>query len=277
MPKLKDDREKWGRVIFQVKMIDDGLEFDSECGQYAHMGVLCCHVLRVILWCVIFVFQFGLWPDWWTIFPYLTGDGLPTCERYIGKTHLKRWMRGARDLLPGNLVQYHRDHLRKRSFTYRHSTLYMKAMELVRPRDASAEAYDKLYGIFYEAIVTMSSFNKQEMGWDLRIFHQNQTNAVDKATWRQQCNHCRIGQQLSRSKSSVKEQGAGRPSSRRTCFAVYATLRDIRDLPAHSEVMNRKRLGSHQSAVDVVSRTPTDNLLQKNGGGVTGDITEILY
>ena len=64
MPKLKDDREKWGRVIFQVKMIDDGLEFDSECGQYAHMGVLCCHVLRVILWCVIFVFQFGLWPDW---------------------------------------------------------------------------------------------------------------------------------------------------------------------------------------------------------------------
>ena len=58
----------------------------------------------------------------------------------------------------------------------------MKAMELVRPRDASAEAYDKLYGIFYEAIVTMSSFNKQEMGWDLRIFHQNQTNAVDKAT-----------------------------------------------------------------------------------------------
>ena len=41
-------REKWSRVIFQVKRIDDGLEFDCECGQYAHMGILRCHVLKVL-------------------------------------------------------------------------------------------------------------------------------------------------------------------------------------------------------------------------------------
>ena len=42
-------REKWSRVIFQVKRIDDGLEFDCECGLYAHMGILCCHVLKVVV------------------------------------------------------------------------------------------------------------------------------------------------------------------------------------------------------------------------------------
>jgi hypothetical protein len=39
-------REKWSRVVFVVKMLDDGAEFDCECGMFAHMGMLCGHALK---------------------------------------------------------------------------------------------------------------------------------------------------------------------------------------------------------------------------------------
>jgi hypothetical protein len=29
--------EKWSRVVFDVKMLDDGDEFKCECGMFAHM------------------------------------------------------------------------------------------------------------------------------------------------------------------------------------------------------------------------------------------------
>ena len=50
-------REKWSRIIFQVKRIDDGQEFDCECGLYAHMGILCCHVLKVYAYCLCLLWQ----------------------------------------------------------------------------------------------------------------------------------------------------------------------------------------------------------------------------
>jgi hypothetical protein len=42
-----DKREKWSRVRFLVKVRDNREEFECECGQFEHMGMLCCHILRV--------------------------------------------------------------------------------------------------------------------------------------------------------------------------------------------------------------------------------------
>ncbi|KAM3388712.1 hypothetical protein ACQJBY_011074 [Aegilops geniculata] len=41
-------RENWCRVVYKVIMKDDGSEFECECGQFKHMGMLWCHVLRVM-------------------------------------------------------------------------------------------------------------------------------------------------------------------------------------------------------------------------------------
>ena len=40
-------REKWCRVSYKVTVLAGGQEFDYECGQFAHMGLLCSHVLKV--------------------------------------------------------------------------------------------------------------------------------------------------------------------------------------------------------------------------------------
>lgn len=42
-----DKREKWSRVMFMVRMQDNGDHFDCECGLFEHMGMLCAHVLKV--------------------------------------------------------------------------------------------------------------------------------------------------------------------------------------------------------------------------------------
>lgn len=35
-------------VVYEVIVRDEGLEFECECGQFEHTGMLCCHVLRVM-------------------------------------------------------------------------------------------------------------------------------------------------------------------------------------------------------------------------------------
>lgn len=40
-------REKWRRVVFLVKMIDNGAEFEYKCVLFEHMSMLCCHVLKI--------------------------------------------------------------------------------------------------------------------------------------------------------------------------------------------------------------------------------------
>jgi hypothetical protein len=78
----------------------------------------------------------------------------------IPKRHiLKRWTRDARDVLPGHLEVYQNDHASSRSFTYRHSLLYKKSLELVRLGDASAEAYEKLDSLFESNLLIMAPFD----------------------------------------------------------------------------------------------------------------------
>lgn len=41
-------KEKWCRVSYKVTMMEGGDDFDCECGQFAHMGLLRTHVLKVL-------------------------------------------------------------------------------------------------------------------------------------------------------------------------------------------------------------------------------------
>jgi hypothetical protein len=77
----------------------------------------------------------------------------------IPKRHiLKRWTRDARDVLPAHLRHYQRDESKGKPVTYRHSTLYILAMELVRLGDASSEAYEMLVVLFKENLAFMAPF-----------------------------------------------------------------------------------------------------------------------
>ncbi|KAM3213448.1 hypothetical protein ACQJBY_066058 [Aegilops geniculata] len=108
-------REKRSRVVYKVNINEDQPEFTCECGQFEHTGMSCNHILRVM-------------------------EILPV-EEIPAKHILKRWTRDARDIFPQHLAQYQKDNSLNLSSTCRHSTLYMKALEVVRMGDASAEAF----------------------------------------------------------------------------------------------------------------------------------------
>jgi hypothetical protein len=42
-----DRRERWTKVEFEVRVMGKNEEFNCECGQFAHMGMLCGHALKV--------------------------------------------------------------------------------------------------------------------------------------------------------------------------------------------------------------------------------------
>jgi hypothetical protein len=94
---------------------------------------------------------------------YLGIEELP--KRHI----LKRWTRDARDILPDHLRVYQIDQGRTKSFTYCHSRIYKKALELVRLGDASVEAYERLEGLFDNDLAIMALTMKKEMDWGWRI------------------------------------------------------------------------------------------------------------
>uniref|UniRef100_A0ACD5V964 Uncharacterized protein n=1 Tax=Avena sativa TaxID=4498 RepID=A0ACD5V964_AVESA len=72
-------RENWSKVAYEVKMIDNGESFVCECGQFAHTGLLCCHVLKVM--------------------EYVSVTQIP--KKHI----MKRWTRNARDILDSTGAQ----------------------------------------------------------------------------------------------------------------------------------------------------------------------------
>ncbi|KAE8779951.1 putative SWIM protein [Hordeum vulgare] len=118
-----ETREKWHRVVYEVKMIDNGAEFDCECGQFDHMGLLCCHILKVM--------------------DYVGIKEIPS------EHTVKRWTRDARDTLQQT------------------PTLYNEAVELISLGTASAEARDRLIGIFKEAMEIMAPYKEARGGQGL--------------------------------------------------------------------------------------------------------------
>lgn len=134
-------RQKWSRVEFVVKVLGDKEEFNCECGLFAHMGILCGHALKVM--------------------DYVGVTRIPS------KHILKRWTREARDILPEYLRHYQKDEAHGKAVTYRHSSLYILAMELVRLGDASAEAYEKLVTLFKGNFAVMARYDDARDGLGL--------------------------------------------------------------------------------------------------------------
>ena len=78
-------REKWSRVIFHVKRMDDGQEFDCECGQYAHMGNIALPCLKGNFMAGILCFSFPkLFVLRFHVLLDVSGDGLHAREGYPG-------------------------------------------------------------------------------------------------------------------------------------------------------------------------------------------------
>lgn len=128
----KQSTEKWCRVSYKVTVVDGGEEFDCECGQFTHMGLLCSHVLKVL--------------------DFIRIKEIP--RRHI----VKRWTRDVRDILPAHLTHYQKDHAHKNPFSFRHFMMYMHAMELVRMGDTSVEAYEHLVSLFKNCMVEMQPY-----------------------------------------------------------------------------------------------------------------------
>ncbi|VAI72906.1 unnamed protein product [Triticum turgidum subsp. durum] len=107
--------EKWCRVVYKVKVAEEGKELKCECANFEHTGLLCCHSVKV-------------------------HDCL-SIDCILTKHILKGWTKDARDVLPNHLSHLRRDNISLNSVTCRHSNLYTHALEAVRLGDANTEAY----------------------------------------------------------------------------------------------------------------------------------------
>ncbi|XBI26690.1 protein FAR1-RELATED SEQUENCE 5-like isoform X1 [Triticum dicoccoides] len=153
-------REKWSKVEFKIEVNDDKSFFSCECGTFEHSGLVCCHALQVMV-----LFRLSKIP-----------------EKHI----MKRWTRDARDVLPAHLVRYQRDRGPPSSDTFRHHTMYMKALECVLLGDSNVKCYDVFMAMMKEvqaALVPLSS-DKDGMGLAEReqqnqLLVQNEQEALE--------------------------------------------------------------------------------------------------
>lgn len=149
-------REKWSRVVYEVQIQENGEIFECECGLFEHMGMPCCHMLKVM--------------------DFLGYTEIPAV------LILKRWTRDARDVLPSHLQVYQRDHAGSRTMTHRHTTLNVHAMELVRLGDASAEAYEKGMKVIRDGIAALAEYEDHRDGLGREDRPEEPRNAAEKTT-----------------------------------------------------------------------------------------------
>lgn len=68
---------------------------------------------------------------------------------------LKRWTSDARDILPDHLVRYQKDRGQHGFDTFRHNTMYIKALECVRLGDSNVKCYDVFMAMMKEVYTTL--------------------------------------------------------------------------------------------------------------------------
>ncbi|XP_073364965.1 protein FAR1-RELATED SEQUENCE 5 isoform X4 [Aegilops tauschii subsp. strangulata] len=110
-----EKREKWFKCRYEVNVSDNLGYFSCICGLFEHMGMVCCHSLQVM--------------------NVLRLKEIP--PRHI----LKRWSIHGRDNLPDHLKHYQQDMGPPDAPTYRHSALYITALEVVKMGDRNLESY----------------------------------------------------------------------------------------------------------------------------------------
>ncbi|CAM0883873.1 unnamed protein product [Alopecurus aequalis] len=124
------NREPWCKVVYEVKVDEDGELFTCICGNFEHTGMLCFHCLKVMV--------------------HRGVEKIPT------KHILKRWTVDARDVLPSNLVHYQQDRGRPRPLSMRHSRLYLKALELVKMGGSNIASYAAAMDVLVEGLVKVA-------------------------------------------------------------------------------------------------------------------------
>lgn len=201
-----EKREKWSRVRFEVKILDGGTEYECECGHYSHMGMLCCHVLRLM--------------------DHLAVKEIP--DKHV----MKRWTKDARDILPDYLAHYQRDQMSKKTFTYRHQTIYLKAMQLVRLGDASADSYERCVAILDEGIATLEPMSEVRDGLGLEDQEAQQAHSPPDMNGAMSgdnsLNGAVSGSALLALKPPRNKRQAGRPTTSREKAPYEATTRRSR-------------------------------------------------
>uniref|UniRef100_A0A453TCE7 Protein FAR1-RELATED SEQUENCE n=1 Tax=Aegilops tauschii subsp. strangulata TaxID=200361 RepID=A0A453TCE7_AEGTS len=111
-----EHREKWFKCRFEVNVTDNLGYFSCICGLFEHMGMVCCHSLQVMV--------------------FLRLKQIP--PRHI----LKRWSIHGRDNLPGHLKHYQQDMGPPDAPTFRHSALYITALEVANMGDRNPAAFE---------------------------------------------------------------------------------------------------------------------------------------
>lgn len=124
-------REIWNRAAYSVDAAADRSKFICECGLFDHMGMVCCHIIKVMM--------------------ALDIQQIPPCHV------MKRWTIDARDNLPAHLLHYQKDKGSRTSSSFRHSALYLTALEVVQLGDSNVASFDRAMDILISAKTELSS------------------------------------------------------------------------------------------------------------------------
>ncbi|KAI4979757.1 hypothetical protein ZWY2020_016510 [Hordeum vulgare] len=131
-------RQAWSRTQYHVLFDEGSGGYLCECGLYSHMGMLCCHAIRVLL-------SLGV--------------------REIPEVHImKRWTKNACEALPKHLMIYKECNSALKDATYRHSSLYNKALEIVQMGNKNTEAYGAAMKVLLDAINILNETNQESDG-----------------------------------------------------------------------------------------------------------------
>ncbi|KAM3405558.1 hypothetical protein ACQJBY_008201 [Aegilops geniculata] len=104
-----EQRQRWCKVVYDVIVDRESDTFKCECGMFEHSGLLCRHVLKVMV--------------------HIGVRQIPA--RYI----MKRWTKDARGNMPDHLKCYQTDARVQMSKTFRHNIMYVKALEIIKLAD----------------------------------------------------------------------------------------------------------------------------------------------
>ncbi|CAN6372782.1 unnamed protein product [Urochloa humidicola] len=128
------ERPKWAKVAYKVFVLDGGARYYCECGFYEHIGILCCHTLRLML-------QLNI--------------------REIPEAHIMtRWTRKAKDVLPDHLKGHEKDTTGTKPLTLQSTQLNAKALEAISKGNTDTETLQVVMKHFTAAIKEVDALLK---------------------------------------------------------------------------------------------------------------------
>ncbi|KAM0922416.1 hypothetical protein ACQ4PT_006182 [Festuca glaucescens] len=119
-------REKYLKSVFEIEVSDEADYYTCEYGLFEHMGMVCCHIIKV-------------------------SAVLGSLSEIPKKHVMKRWTLEARDILPDHLKHYQKDIGLNETHTFRHSKMYIAALELVKMGDMNVAAYEAVMNCLIDA------------------------------------------------------------------------------------------------------------------------------